>query len=324
MTHALRATVVALLALCALAALPARADYPEQAIKLVLPFPPGGETDPLARVVGGALAKSLGQPVVIENRPGASGNIAFDSVARAPKDGYTLLMGFSYPLVVNPILYKNLSYSAERDLVPIALLAEGQFVLVVNAALPVKSVSELVDYARAHPGKLTFASAGVGSPLHLAGELFMARTGVRMLHVPYKGGGDAARAILAGEADVLFGSPSGSLGNIRAGKVTALAVTGPKRLSFLPELPTMEEAGLQGFVVTAWHSLLAPAGTPQPVLDRLQREVTRALATPEVREQADKQGLVILQSTPAAVRERVRTETALWTKVINDAGIRAE
>jgi tripartite-type tricarboxylate transporter receptor subunit TctC len=324
MTHALRATVVALLALCALAALPARADYPEQAIKLVLPFPPGGETDPLARVVGGALAKSLGQPVVIENRPGASGNIAFDSVARAPKDGYTLLMGFSYPLVVNPILYKNLSYSAERDLVPIALLAEGQFVLVVNAALPVKSVSELVDYARAHPGKLTFASAGVGSPLHLAGELFMARTGVRMLHVPYKGGGDAARAILAGEADVLFGSPSGSLGNIRAGKVTALAVTGPKRLSFLPELPTMAEAGLQGFVVTAWHSLLAPAGTPQPVLDRLQREVTRALATPEVREQADKQGLVILQSTPAAVRERVRTETALWTKVINDAGIRAE
>ena len=318
------AAFAALALACAVLSAPARAEYPEQPIKLVLPFPPGGETDPFARVVGGAMAKSMGQPVVIENRPGASGNIAFESVARAPKDGYTLLMGFSYPLVVNPLLYKHLSYSAERDLAPISLLGEGQFVLVVNAAVPVKSVAELIQYARANPGKLTFASAGVGSPLHLAGELFMARTGTQMLHVPYKGGGDAARAILAGEADVLFGSPSGSLGNIRAGKVRALAVTGSQRLAMLPELPTMEEAGLQGFVVTAWHSLLAPAGTPQPILDKLHREVIKALATPEVREQADKQGLVILTSTPAGVRERARAETVLWGKVINDANIHAE
>ena len=313
-----------LLPFAALLALPASAEYPEQPIKLVLPFPPGGETDPVARLVGGALGRQLGQPIVIENRPGAAGNIAFESVARAPKDGYTLLMGFSAPLVVNPLLYKNLPFSVDRDFAPISLLAEGQFMLVVNGGLPVRSVADLVDYARANPGKLTFASAGVGSPLHLAGELFMTRTGVKMLHVPYKGGGDAARAILTGEANVLFGSPSGSIGNVQAGKVRALAVTGAKRLPTMPDLPTMEEAGLAGFVVTAWHSLLAPSGTPQPVLDRLHRDLMTALGSAEVREGAEKQGLVIVTSTPAGLRERIRAETAVWRKVIADADIRTE
>lgn len=315
--------VLAVLAI-ACAVLPARAEYPEQPIKLVLPFPPGGETDPFARTVGGALSKGLGQPVVIDNRPGAGGAIAFEAVARAPKDGYTLLMGFSYPLVVNPHMYKNLPYSVDNDFAPVSLLAEGQFILVVHPDVPARNVNELVAYLRANPGKVNYASAGVGSPLHMAAELFMAKTGTSMVHVPYKGGGEAARGVLTGDAQVLFGSPSALIPNIKSGKMRGLAVTGSKRLALIPELPTVAEAGIPGYEVTAWHSLLAPAGTPQPVLDRLSREVTKAMASPEVRELTDKQGLIIITSTPDGVRERIRNESAMWAKVIKDANIKPD
>jgi len=314
--------VVALAATFSL--IPAHAEYPEQPIKLVLPFPPGGETDPFARNLGGALGKALGQPIVIENKPGAGGAIAFEAVARAPKDGYTLLMGFSYPLVVNPHVYKKLPYSVENDYAPVALLAEGQFVLVVNPDVPAKSVSELIAYLKANPGKLNYSSAGIGSPLHMAGELFMARTGTRMVHVPYKGGADAARALVSGDVQVLIGSPATLGPSISAGKARPLAVTGPKRLATMPDMPTMSEAGLPGYEVTAWHSLLAPAGTPQPVLDRLQRETLKALNSPEVREPTEKQGLSILAGPPEAVKNRISTESAMWAKVIKDAGITAD
>lgn len=319
-----RSTALALAAaLLACAAMQARAEYPEQPIKLVLPFAPGGETDPFARTVGGLLGKNLGQPIVIENKPGAGGAIAFEAVARAPKDGYTLLMGFSNPLVVNPYLYRKLPYSVD-DFAMISLMAEGQFLLLVSADLPARTVPEFVEYLKANPGKLNFASAGVGSPLHVAAELFMARTGTKMVHVPYKSGGDAARGMLTGEAQVIFGSPSASAANIKSGKVRALAVTGPKRLPAMPDLPTISETGVPGFEVTAWHSLLAPAGTPQPVLDKIYGELMKALNSPEMREQAEKQSLVVLTSTPEGLRERIRTESAMWAKVIKDAGIQPE
>jgi tripartite-type tricarboxylate transporter receptor subunit TctC len=306
------------------AALPALAEYPEQSIKLVLPFAPGGETDPFARALGTGLTKYLGQPIVIENKPGAGGAIAFEAVARAPKDGYTLLMGFSNPLVVNPHLYKKLPYSVENDFAPISLMAEGQFLLVINSEVPAKTVPEFIEYLKANPNKLNFASAGVGSPLHVAAELFMSRTGTKMVHVPYKSGGDAARGILTGEAQVVFGSPSAAAANIKTGKVRALAVTGSKRLPTMPDLPTISESGLPGFEVTAWHSLVAPAGTPQPVLDKLHGELMKVLNSPELREQAERQGLVVLTSTPEGLRDRIRTESAMWGKVIRDAGITPE
>ena len=323
MTVTLRAFAVICMIMAGVAP-PAAAEYPEQPIRLVLQFAPGGETDPLARTLSQTASKGLGQPIVIENRPGAAGNIAFDLVAKGPKDGYTLLWGFSTPMVVNPSMYKNMPFSVERDFVPIALVAEGQFVLVVNPSVPAKSVKELIDYAKANPGKLTYASTGVGSPLHLAGELFMARTGIKMLHVPYKSGGDTARAVLAGETDLVFGSISASKANIDAGKVRALAVSGPKRMSILPDMPTIEEAGLPGFVVTAWHSVLAPAGTPKPVVEKLQREFAKALAAPELKETMDKQGLLPNAGTPDTFFDRVRKEEAMWRKVIQDANIKAE
>jgi tripartite-type tricarboxylate transporter receptor subunit TctC len=296
-------------------------DYPDHAIKLVLPFPPGGETDPLARAIGQELGKVLGQPIVIENRPGAAGNIAFQSVASGPKDGYTLLMGFSNPLVVNPLLYKDLPFWLDHDLAPVSLLADSQFVLVVNPKLPVKSVQDLVDYAKANPGKLNFATTGVGSPLHLAAALFMSRTGTNMVHVPYQGGGAAALAVLTGEADVLFGSPSGSAGSIKAGKVTALGLTGTRRISFLPDLAPIGESALPGFTVTAWHSLMVPAGTPQPIIDKLHDAVIKALASQTVQDDAVRQGLVITGSTPQQVRDRVDAEAKMWRDVLKGAGI---
>ena len=180
-------------------------------------------------------------------------------------------------MVVNPHMYKKLAYSVDNDFAPIALLAEGQFVLVVHPDVPAKNVTELIAHLKANPGKLNYASAGIGSPLHMAGELFMARTGTKMVHIPYKGGGEAARAVLAGDAQVLFGSPATLGPSISAGKMRALAVTGPKRLSTMPELATLSDSGLPGYQVTVWHSLLAPAGTPQPVLERFQREVVKAL-----------------------------------------------
>jgi len=303
---------------------PAGAEYPEQPIRLVLQFAPGGETDPIARALSQSVSKSIGQPIVIENRPGAAGNIAFDMVAKAPKDGYTLLWGFSTPMVVNPSMYKSLPFSVERDFVPIAMVAEGQFVLVVNPSVAAKSVKELIAYAKANPGKLTYASTGVGSPLHLAGELFMARTGIKLLHVPYKSGGDAARAVLAGETDLLFGSIAGSKPNIDAGKVRALAVTGPKRLALVPDLPTIEEAGLPGFVVTAWHSVLAPAGTPKPIVEKLRREFAKALTSAELKDAMDKLGVLPAAATNETFFARVRDEEAMWRKVIQDAGIKPE
>jgi tripartite-type tricarboxylate transporter receptor subunit TctC len=299
-------------------------NYPGKPIRLVLPFPPGGGTDGIARIVGDVLGKRLGQRILVDNRPGAGGNIASALVAKAAPDGYTLLMGFSTALTVNPGLYKDLPFNVQKDFVPITELADGQYILVVHPSMPAKSVEELIAHAKANPGKLKFASGGMGSPLHLAGELFKARTGVDLLHLPYKGGGPAAIAVLGNEAQILFGSVASTLPQIQAGKLRALATTGLKRLPALPDIPALDQIGLKGFEVTTWYGLLAPARTPHPILDKLYKETIATLQEPTVKDDLAKLGLSVVGSAPQQFAELIQRETDNWTKVINEAGIKPE
>ena len=319
----LKSLAIALLVALALPAA-AQTNYPDKPIRLVLPFPPGGGTDGIARVVGDALGKRLGQQILIDNRPGAGGNIASDLVAKAAPNGYTLLMGFSTALTVNPGLYPNLSFNVQKDFVPITELADGQYILVVHPDVPVKSVAELIAYAKANPGKLNFASGGTGSPLHLAGELFKATASVNLTHLAYKGGGPAATAVLGNEAQVLFGSVASTLPQIQAGKLRALATTGLERLPQLPDVPTLDESGLKGFEVTTWYGFLAPTGTPQPILTKLHDETVAVLQEQKVKDGLALLGLEPVGSTPQAFAELIARETASWTKIIKEAGIKPE
>jgi len=299
-------------------------DYPTKPIRLVLPFPPGGGTDGVARLVGDAMSKKLGQQIVVDNRPGAGGNIASDFVAKADPDGYTLLMGFSTALTVNPSLYPNLPFDVGKDFVPITELADGQYVLVVNPSLPAKTPAELIAYAKEHPGEINFASGGNGSPLHLAGELFKAKAGVEMTHLPYSGGGPASAAVLGNEAQVLFGSVASTLPQIKAGALRALATTGLKRLETLPDVPTLDESGLKGFEVLTWYGLLAPTGTPQAILDRLQQDSVAALQDPAIKEGLDRLGLQVVAGTSAEFKALIDRDTASWSTVISDVGIKPQ
>jgi tripartite-type tricarboxylate transporter receptor subunit TctC len=300
----------------------AQAQYPDRPIKLILPFP-GGEGEAVARLIAPSLGQHLGQPVVVESRPGAAGNIAAGFVSRAPADGYTLLMGFSTIFEINPLLYRNLGFDPAQ-LAPVSLVAETQFVLVVNPSVPARTVQELIAYAKANPGKLNFASAGVGSPLHLAGELFQSRAGVKFLHVPYKGGGEAASAVLGGHADVLFGTISTSMANVQAGRLRALGVTGERRFAAYPDLPTIAESGVPGYNVTAWHSLALPAGTTPAIVARINEAVVKTLAEPDVRQGLERAGVIPGATTPAEVSRRIDTESKLWKSVIERAGITPE
>ena len=302
----------------------AAADYPTRYIHLILPFPPGGGTDAVSRILGKKMSDDLGQNIVIDNRPGAAGTLATAIVAKSANDGYTLLMGFNGTLTVNPSLYPDSTVDIQKDLTPISLLAEGSYVLVTNPKLPAKSAGDLIDYAKAHPGTLNYASAGVGSPLHMAGALFASRTGIDTVHIPYKGGGPAVLAVLAGDAQYYFGSIASTLPNIQAGLLRPLAVASLKRSPQLPEIPTLDETGLPGFNVTSWYGLLAPAGVSDTVVATLQKELVKALADPEVIKTLDREGLAPIPSTSAEMAERIKTETAGWKKVIQDAHIKAE
>lgn len=303
---------------------PAQSAYPDKPIRLILPFPPGGGTDGIARLVGDATGKRLGQQILVDNRPGAGGNIASDLVAKADPDGYTVLMGFSTALTVNPGLYPDLTFNVQKDFIPIVQLADGQYVLVVNPSVPAKSVSELIAYAKANPGALNFASGGIGSPLHLAGELFQSMAGVELTHLPYKGGGPAATAVLGNEAQVLFGSVASTLPHIQAGTLRALATTGLRRLPQLKDVPTLDESGLKGFEVLTWYGFLVPTGTPQPVIDKLHSEAVAVLQEASVKEGLDRLGLAPVGGTPQEFADLIARETATWTKLIKEVGIKPE
>ena len=298
-------------------------SYPDKPIRMVLPFPPGGGTDSLARVILPRMSQALGQPLVIDNRAGAGGVLAAEIVARSAPDGYTLFMGSSTGVTAAPSLYK-LPYDSIRDFAPITQFATAAFSLSVHPSLAATTVGQLVALAKAKPGSLNYASGGIGSPLHLSAELFKSRAGVNIVHIAYKGGVPAATAVLAGEAHMIFGSFASTLAQVRAGRLRALAVTSLTRSSLMPDLPTMVESGFPGFNVQAWNSLEAPAGTPVLIIRRLHGETVKALQLPDVLDLMSKIGYAPAITTPEQYAEIKRAETAMWAKVIKDAHIRGE
>jgi tripartite-type tricarboxylate transporter receptor subunit TctC len=299
----------------------AGAAAPPRPIRLLIPFAPGGGADTLARIITPSLTESMGQTWVVDNRGGAAGNLAAELTANAIPDGHTVFMGFNTVLTVNPSLYK-LSYSVEKNLLPLTLLATAQYILVVNPAVRANSVAELVALAKAKPNSLNYASAGVGSPLHLAAELFKKRAGVDMVHVAYKGGGPAATAVLSGEAQLLFGSVASALPQVKAGRLRALATTGAKRARVAPDLPTMAESGYPGFDVSSWYALLVPSATPDRIAANIREHAVQTMQNAEVQQAMARQGLEAETSTPEELRVRIREETAVWAAVIKQAGIK--
>lgn len=297
--------------------------YPTRPIRLLVPFAPGGGADTLARILTPRLHDALGQAWVVDNRGGAGGNLAAEIVARATPDGYTVFMGFNTVLTVNPHLYK-LPINVEKDFQPVTLLATAQYILVVHSSVAANNLKEFIALAKGKPGGYNYASAGMGSPLHLAAELFQKRAGVRMTHIAYKGGAPAAAAVLGGETQVLFGSVAASMPHVKTGRLKAFATTGGRRSKVAPELPTLAEQGFAGFDVGSWYALLLPAKTPAAIVSRLRDEAIKAVAAPDVQQAMSRQGLEPETSTPQELAARIKSETATWAQVIKEAGIKAE
>ena len=314
-----------LVALSMLGAGPAAAqDYPDRPIRLLVGFAAGGPADIMARLVGDKLAEAWGKPVIVENVTGGAGNVAADRAAKAAPDGYTLMAAASATIVTNPSLYQKLGFDPVKDFAPITQAVYTPNLLAVPADLPVNSVAELVAYARAQPGKVTFGSAGVGTSQHLAGELFKTMAGIDITHVPYRGIAAVMPDLLAGRISMVFGNITAVLPLVREGRLRALAVTSPRRWASVPDLPTMIEAGYRDFDSTAWFGLMTPAGTPQPVIDKIHQETVRILARPEIRKRFDEIGMAVIGNTPAEFAAVIAAETPQWAKVIKDAGVKAE
>lgn len=296
------------------------ADYPSRPIRIVVGFTPGGPTDQVAREIGHRLQQAWGQPVIVENKPGASSRIAFEHVARAEPDGYTLLLG-AVQTATNMAVYRNLSYDTLRDFAPVTQLTSAVLALTVSPSLKAGSVADLVALAKARPGELTYATFGVASSAHFAGALFEQRAGIRLTHVPYNGAAPAQTAIAGGQVDLGFMSALSAMPLMQSGKLRALAVTSQRRLAQLPDVPTMAEAGFAAFEVSSWQGLLAPAGTPPAIVSKLQREIARVLALPEVRERFAAVAAEPVASTPAQFRAHIESEIARWTAVARRAGL---
>ena len=295
--------------------------YPDRAVKIEVGYAAGGPLDVVARLIGDKLAQIWGKTVVVENVSGASGNIAADRVAKAVPDGYTLLLASNVNIAVNPKLYKNMPFDPVKDLVPITQVAYSPNILVVPNDLPVKTVQELVTYAKANPGKVSFASAGVGTTQHLAGELFKTIAKVDIQHVPYRGATPAITDLLGGRVSMFFGPPSSLLGLVKEGKVRALAVTSAQRFPAAPDLPTMIEAGYPGFVAVLSVGWMAPAGTPKDVIDSIYKDTAKALAAPDVRERLQKIGTEPMGTSPAEFAADIQREVPQWAEVIKAAGL---
>jgi tripartite-type tricarboxylate transporter receptor subunit TctC len=297
--------------------------YPTRPVRLIIPFPPGGSNDIVGRIIAAQLGERLGQTMVVDNRGGAGGTIGTELAAKAPADGYTLLL-ISTAYAFNTSIYKKLPYDPVRSFTPVALLGSGPGVLVVNPALPVNSVRDLIALARERPGKLNNASAGIGSFQHLASELFRIQANIEWLHVPYKGGGPAMMDLIAGQADASVGSLIQMLPHIRTGKLKALGTTGAKRSPVLPDVPTVAEAGVPGYEATNWWGLLAPTGTPPAIVERLHQEVVAVQASAETKKRFESEGAEAVQMSPAQIGAFIAAETAKWARVVKEAGITAE
>ena len=302
---------------------PYPAVFPSKPIRLIVSYPAGGGADAMARLISPKLSEALGQPVLVENRGGASGTIAADLVAKASPDGYTLLLDAANH-AVNPSLLPKLPYDPDKAFAPVTLLALFPNMVVIHPAFPVNSVKELIAKAKAEPGKIAFASSGNGSAQHLAGELFRQRAGLDMVHVPYKGGGPALVDVMGGQVPLYFGNMASALPHVKNGKLKALAITGSKRSPAAPDLPTVAEAGIPGYQVYEWNAIFAPAGTPPAIVNRLHSEIAKAVAIPEVRDRMLALGAEIVASTPAELGAWVREQTASWSKVVRAGNIKPE
>jgi tripartite-type tricarboxylate transporter receptor subunit TctC len=309
------------LAILVFSALAQAQSYPAKPVTIVNGFPPGGATDGALRLVAGALASQLGQPVLVENRPGAAGMIAAGAVARAAPDGYTLLFGVAANLAVGPAATKNPAYDPSRAFTPVGEMARGPYVWLVRADHPAADLQQFIAWTRDNPGKAHYASPGQGSQHHLATEMLKQSTGASMTHVPYKGGSALGAALLGGEVQGMFESPGGYLGNIRAGKLRALAVTGARRLPALPEVPTLAEQGLPALDVNSWWGIVGPAGMPAEVVQRLNAELRRALATPELKALLEKLSIEASPGTPEAFAAYIREEYQRWRQFVASSGL---
>ena len=299
--------------------------YPEKTIRFIAPYAPGGSTDLLTRSLAQKLTEYLGQTVVADNRPGAGGNVGAEIAAKAAPDGYTILLAPVSPMAINVTLYgKKLPFNPEKDFAPITLVAKVPLVIVVNLAVPAKTLQEFITLAKSRPGKMTYGSSGNGSSNHMTGAMLMSAAQLDMVHVPYKGGGPGMIALLGGEIDMMVAQIPSSRQLHMSGKVRALALSGAKRSAALPDVPTMIESGLPGFEATSWYCVVAPAGTPKAIIDRLNAEIVKALNTPEMRQRLADDGAEVESSTPAELARFVHTEIAKWAKAVKDSGARID
>jgi tripartite-type tricarboxylate transporter receptor subunit TctC len=310
-------------ALPALAQAPA-ADYPNKPIRLVVTFPPGGSSDAGARIVAPRLAERLGQPVIIDNRPGAGGGLGLEVVAKAPADGYTIVLASAGGLTANPSLYKRLNYDPVKDFAPVTLFGTSPFVLVAGAQVPVQTARDVVALARREPGKLSYASGGNGTAMHLSGELFKAVTRTFIVHVPYRGSGPAALAVMSGDTALGVADLATIQPQLKSGRLKAIGVLSKERSPLAPDIPTLAESGVPGYESNGWFAILAPAGTPPAIINRLNAELNAVLRSPEIRERFASAWLEPLPSTPGELAALMKTETVKWAKVIKDSGARID
>ncbi|AUL16962.1 tripartite tricarboxylate transporter substrate binding protein [Bordetella bronchiseptica] len=315
-----------LLALCLtlLPAAAARAAYPERPVRVIVPFAAGGGADIVARLVFKGVSEQLGQPFIIDNRGGAGGIIGTDAVAKAEADGYTLLLGQSGPNAINPSVYSKLPYDARKDFAPVTQLTSYPYVVAVKNGLAPNNLRELIELAKREPGTLTLSTAGQGSSAHLAVELFMRQAGIVVIPVPYKGAGPALLDVVGGVVDMTFGDAASASKQAQAGKIKALAVTGARRSPLIPDVPTVQEAGVPGYEASAWHAVLAPRGTPQPVIQTLYTAIGKVLADPQLKARLAQDGIEAVGSEPQAFGQALNAEIDKWQKVVEDAGIRLE
>ena len=324
MNLAVRWMVAGSLSLTAVLAQAQTAGYPVKPVRWVVPFPPGGSADIMGRMIGQDLAKTLGQQVVIENRAGASAIVGSEYVAKSPADGYTLLQANVSQMTIHPSLYPRLPYDPLKDFAPVTVLGIVTSVMVTTPSLPVASVRDLVALAKKRPGQLNFTSSGAGSSTHLTGELLKQRAGIAMTHINYKGSGPALTDVMAGFVEIMFENLPSALPFINANKLKVLAVTGKDRSPVVKSVPTLAESGFPGFDMVSWQALVAPAGTPRAVVDRLNAEVAKVLKTPEIREKMTGLGTDVVANSPEQFAQYLREETAKWSKIVKDAGIKLE
>ena len=315
--------VVAIALACGLPAATHAQSWPSKPIRYIVPFPPGGATDILARSIADKLGPALGQPVIVENRAGAAGNIGTELAAKAAPDGYTILM-VTVAQSISETLYAKLGYNLMRDLAPVILVARVPNVMVVHPSVPARSVKEFIDYAKANPGKVNFASSGSGTSIHMSGELFKLLSGVDIVHVPYKGSAAALTDLIGGQVSVMFDNLPPSMSHIRSGKLRPLAITTTTRYPTLPDLPTMVEAGVPGYESSSWFGIMAPAGTPKDIIARLNAEARKIMALPDVRERFDQQGAIASPGTPEDFDAFIRAEIAKWGKVVKASGAKVD